>query len=206
MPINWALCCFQSKESKLSKLNHTRPYLKYIDNLKREYSKNSALYKPDLKTISPSMSQNNQKTVRKTFWNKMENINLNENELRLIFEIFEFANKYHDFFVKKLTISLSSTKNKAKKIAALEVESENTYKILLSLAKKLIAFEYQAQIKGRVNGVFDWLDLLGPKILREGGKDFWSLINEHILKEAFENIEAQIAEKLAQHNKAIKQD
>ena len=172
----------------MTKINHSRPYLKYIDNIRRENTRAAARYKhvePDLNAESLD-----KKPKRITFWDKMAAIKLSEFEEEKIFELFDLVAKYFD--TSSESIGLILKKGKGKRRKALQLQADKIYDELVSVTEQLIASEIAAQMKGRDQGVFHWWNLLRPKLRRDGADDFWDLVNNHLFKEAFSNVESKL--------------
>lgn len=169
----------------MTKINHSRPYLKYIDNIRRENARAAARYKhvePDLN------AQTKGKTSKRiTFWDKMAAIELSEFEEGKVFELFDLVAKYFDTSSESIRLIFKKVKEKRKK--ALQFQADKIYDELVSVAEQLVVSEIAAQMKGREQGVFHWWNLLGPKLRRDGADEFWNLVNNHVFKQALENIE-----------------
>lgn len=172
----------------MTKINNSRPYLKYIDNLRRENAKAAARYK----YIESASNTNSiyEKPKRDTFWDKMAAIELSEFEEEKIFDLFDLVAKYFD--TSSEAIGLILKKGKGKRRRALQLEAEKIYGELVQVGEQLIASELDAQMKGRGKGVFHWWNLLRPKLRRDGADDFWDLVNNHVFKEAFSNVESKL--------------
>jgi hypothetical protein len=172
----------------MANINHSRPYLKYIDNIRRENEKAAARYQSNKTTTIAEKSYDKRK--RTTFWDKMAAINLSEFEEQRIFLLFDLVAKYYDTSAESISLILENGKQKRKK--ALKEQVNEIYEELVHVGEKIVASELAAQMKGRKQGVFDWLNLLKPKLLRDGAYDFWDLVNNHVFKDAFSNVEAKL--------------
>lgn len=170
------------------KINHSRPYLKYIDNIRREANKATQRYQPENASISRPKGSSQAKRI--TFWDKMAAIELTVDENELIFLLFEKTGEYFD--TSSDAISLILAKGKGKRRKKLQAESELIYRELVSIGEQLVASEILEQYKGRKEGVFAWLNLLKPKLIRDGADGLWDLINNHVLKEAFDAVERRL--------------
>lgn len=172
----------------MTKINHSRPYLKYIDNIRRESARAAARYKH----VEPNSNAESldKKPNRITFWDKMAAIELSEFEEGKIFELFELVAKYFDTSSESIVLILK--KGKGKRRRALQLQADKIYDELVSVAEELIASEMAAQMKGRDQGLFHWWNLLRPKLRRDGADEFWDLVNNHVFKEAFSSIESKL--------------
>jgi hypothetical protein len=172
----------------MTKINHSRPYLKYIDNIRRENAKAAARYK-HLESFSNAGSIH-KKPKRDTFWDKMAAIELSEFEEEKIFELFDLVAKYFDTQLE--SIELIFKKGKGKRRKTLQLKADKIYGELVHIGEQLIASEAAAQMRGREKGVFNWWNLLRPKLRRDGADDFLDLVNNHVFKEALSNVESQL--------------
>jgi len=168
----------------MAKINHSRPYLKYIDNIRRENNKAALRY-----CISKS-TQDNKSTRGATFWDKMAAINLSNFEEEKIFLLFELVAKYFDTSSESISMILEKGKEKKKK--ALRERTNKIYKELVHVGEQIMASEIAARINGRKEGVLHWFNLLKPKLIRDGAEDFWDLVNNHVFKDACSNIESKL--------------
>jgi hypothetical protein len=85
----------------MSKIYHERPALKYVDNIRREIKKLSALLSNDSNNRCPVESNS---SIDKYTWNKMLKINLTDIELKKISELFDLSHKLFEFQINKLKL------------------------------------------------------------------------------------------------------
>lgn len=172
----------------MTRINHSRPYLLYIDNLRRENNKAVARHKSIENKRNTGLINN--KPKRTTFWDKMAAIKLSEIEEQKLFELLEISARYFDAEAKLL--SLTFKKGVGEKKKSLQLKINNAYRELVHIGEQIILLEIESQIKGREKGLIHWWELLETKIRRDGASDFWELVNNHVLREAFSNVESRI--------------
>lgn len=163
----------------MSKINHDRPYLKYINNIQREIKRSSAFSskKPE---IGSSVTKGI--TIGKRLWNKISRINLTKSELEKISKLLYFLNEY--YFMQYKFIELLMDINQGIQKKALMNEMEQLKQSMVSIAVQIIVLELIARNNGREKGIFDWLNLLGEHMSQNGFEDGWYFLSKTVFKEA----------------------
>jgi hypothetical protein len=180
----------------MSKINHERPYLKYIDNIRREIKKSSSFSSKEPE-IDPSTARDT--SIGQRLWNKMLQINLTEPELEKISELLRLLNEHSQTQCKWLELLMKPKEGKQKK--ALEKEMEQLKLSMISIAIQIIALEAIARNDGREKGIFDWLNLLGKHMTKNGAEDGWYFLSETVFKVANEAFSYLLENPNIVHNK-----
>lgn len=184
----------------MSNINHNRPYLKYIDNLKREMGKAESSPRK-----IPSFPRKYKVTKNPSYIKKLDSISLLEIELDRIDEIMDLLTEDASLFIELLsTMRLGGKKNKRKRNTRRkkieQIQSEIQRK-MVSLSIELMASDLEQSSKGRKEGVFDWFNALGELMWNNGAEMGWETLDS-IFTEASETVEKAVDEYVGKHNKA----
>ncbi|HCG6869755.1 TPA: hypothetical protein NJ279_004662 [Vibrio parahaemolyticus] len=163
----------------MTKINHSRPYLRYVDNIRRELNKASTQYRQAPNRSKSSLS----------VWDRMARIEITDVEEKSLFEILELSTLYMELSGE--IISLIMVKGSAKKRKKLSAEREELYQKLQESSDVLVASEIMNQLKGRSTGVFHWWRLLQSILDKEGITEL-SGIADDIFSKSFEKIDGVI--------------
>ncbi|MDW3057880.1 MULTISPECIES: hypothetical protein [Vibrio] len=165
----------------MAKINHSRPYLRYVDNIRRELSKASAQYRQSPNKSKASLSA----------WDKMSRIELTDVEEKSLFDIIELSTSYIDLSCE--IISLIMVKGSSKKRKKLNAKREEVHQRLQEASDVLVASEMLNQMNGRSSGVFDWWKLLQSILDKEGVTELQEIADD-VFAMSFKKIERVIEE------------
>lgn len=171
----------------MSAINHQRPYLKYIDNVRRElYS--MAVFSKSKNELSNGQKRSSEKQPRlkgQQLFKEMEQINLSQNESEKILDIIQKINQHIQYECDWLEAFMQKNKRSQK----IKKEQKILLESIVNITMQLIASEIVAQNEGREKGVFDWFNLLGKYLHKNGLADLWEFLTDCVFTKAFESLD-----------------
>ncbi|MFT6900759.1 MAG: hypothetical protein ACJAXS_000939 [Colwellia sp.] len=165
----------------MSKINHSRPYLRFVDNLTKELNKD---YREVTKqeTIEPDF--------KLKYTNRFNKVELSEKEWELLGELFKNISLYYSLSIDIVDTIIKRSKkgNKAKE------QRENCYLKMVCISYELLLIKFIAKSEGRKNGLQNFIDCLKIVLEKNSQYETWHLLTESVFDDALKKLASTIAE------------
>ncbi|MEW6992626.1 hypothetical protein AADZ91_18345 [Colwelliaceae bacterium 6441] len=165
----------------MSNINHSRPYLRFIDNLTKELNKDHRVVTKQ-ETIEPDF--------KLKYTNRFNKIELSEKEWELLGDLFKNISLYF-----LLTIDVVDTiGKKSKKGNKAKEQREDCYLKMVAISYELFLIKFIAKSEGRNNGLQEFIDCLKVVLEKNSQYETWHLLTESVFDDALKQVASTIAE------------
>jgi hypothetical protein len=165
----------------VSKINHSRPYLRFIDNLTKELNK-------DFREVTKQEAI--EPDFKLKYTNRFNKIELSEKEWELLGELFKNISLYYS-----LTIDIVDTITKrSKKGTKAKEQRESCYLKMVSISYELFLIKFIAKSKSSKNGLQEFIDCLKIVLEKNSQYETWHLLTESVFDDALKQLASTIAE------------
>ena len=160
----------------MSNINHSRPYLRFIDNLSKELSKDfcdvtkQEVINPDFKL---------------KFTNRFNKIKLSEKEWELLGDLFKNISLYFSLSIN----IVDAIGKKSKKGSTTSKEQRDVcYLDMVSISYELFLIKLIAKKEGRENGLQEFIDSLKFVLEKNSQYEIWHLLTESVFDDALKQV------------------
>jgi TPR repeat protein len=154
--------------SIVAKINHSRPYLTFIDNLNRERGKEGGRL-PSVDSYRPE-----QKKAKHT--QKFEKLQFEEPQWEMVVELFSLIAEYHKHTAK--IIIRNSKKAKLKR--------SETYLSMVDVLARIFSYDMNLSQKGVKSNAQEFIDALHYYLKKNDDDITWDLLQKYVFKDAIE--------------------
>jgi hypothetical protein len=167
----------------MANLNHSRPHLRFIDNLTREIGKD--------RNDSPSKEvETKEKKVKHL--NQLNSVSLTDKEWVSLNILFENISIYYSITTEIIDSLLKKQKmGKKEKLKQAQVEC---YETLVQTAFNLLLLDQQEKSKGRKGGLQLFIDKLKVVLEKNEQHELWCLLTENVFEDALKRLVDRLSE------------
>jgi hypothetical protein len=166
----------------VANLNHSRPYLRFIDNLTREIGK-------DRSETATKKTETPERIVKHL--NRLNSVALTDNEWGLLNDLFENISIYYSINIE-IVDSLLKKQKKGKKEKLKQTQDE-CYETLVDIALNLFILERIEKNKGRKDGLQFFIDNLKIILEKNDQHDLWCLLTENVFEDALKRLATKLS-------------
>jgi len=159
----------------MAKIDHSRPYLVFIDNLKRELNRGQSGSDLSQKIVS--------QPVKLKHARNLENVKLFDDQWNMINDLFVLIGSYF-----KTTENIVSQIGNNRSTRKYELNREEVYAQMVEVGAHLFSYEAKLSEQGYSSNLQNFIDALQYCLEKNDAKELWCLITEHVFPDALKQL------------------